>query len=406
MSMFGIRLPFPARRSTSWTGSLAVVLLYLAIYWKDWASSWGVSNSMAGMVLAAGLVLGLGARVISRSGSSRIPTLVMGAFVASWILALAGQGRVNISSYYIAIPCAFVVIHANPRLLIKLLIIHLALTLVIQAGEYASGKYLFIYRAVDGTELNESLFGGGLDVFRAKGLFQGPLSAVAFALWMAFFFRGNVVAAAVLFFCAFFASGRLGMLTSSLLIIARLLRGMQRTGSLLRLMPLVVGLAIAVGSLLAYSDADRLLFISSAIDIGNDQNISRIYFWQTSLAHFFTYSPQEMLVGNYGFILRKEGGTENDFLRLLLDCGLVGLLIYVGAIVALLRAAVRRRDREDLLVAILIIVLMNVFPFVQSLSSALLFWVYFFATMRRRAQSTRARWAATSPDVTAQRELA
>lgn len=406
MNMFGIQLPFPARRSSSLIGALAVVLIYLAIYWKDWASSWGISSSMAGMVLAAGLALGFGAWVIGRSGSKRVPTLVMGAFVAAWILALAGQSRVNISSYYIAIPCAFVVIHTNPRLLIKLLVIHLALTLVIQAGEYASGKYLFIYQAADGTELNESLFGGGLDVFRAKGMFQGPLSAVAFALWMAFFLRGNVVAAAVLFFCAFFASGRLGMLASSLLVMARLLRGMQRTGSLLRLMPLVVCLGAAAGLLLAYSDANRLFFMLSAIDIGNDQNVSRIYFWLTSLAHFFSYSPQEMLVGNYGFILQKEGGTENDFLRILLDCGLVGLLIYVGAIAALLRAAVRRRDREDLLVAILIIVLMNVFPFVQSLSSALLFWVYFFATMRRRTQQTRARAPAVLLNIAAQKELA
>jgi hypothetical protein len=406
MSALAILRLFPDRRSTSLTGTLAVVLLYLAIYGKDWASSWGVSNSMAAVVLAAGLALGLGAWVTSRSGSSRIPTLAMGAFLASWILALLGQGRVNMSSYYIAIPCAFVVIHTNPRLLIRLLIIHLALTLVIQSGEYASGKYLFIYQGADGSELNESMFGGANDVFRAKGLFQGPLSAVAFALWMAFFFRGNVTAAAVLFFCAFFASGRLGMLTSSLLIMVRIFRGMRRTGSLLRMMPLVVGLITAAGFLLAYSDENRLLFILSAIDIGNNQNVSRIYFWKTSLAHFFTYSPQEILVGNYGLILRKEGGTENDFLRLLLDCGVIGLLIYVFAIIALLRAAIRRRDPEDLLVALLIIVLMNVFPFVQSLSSALLFWVYFFVTMRRRIPQTRAWAAGISPDATAQRELA
>ena len=79
----------------------------------------------------------------------------------------------------------------------------------------------------------------------------------------------------------------------------------------------------------------------------------------------------------------REGGTENDFLRLLLDCGLVGFLLYGGAILMLIARAVKLKDFEGLLSASLIIVLMNLFPFVQSLSSALLFWIYFFSKMEQ-----------------------
>lgn len=293
------------------------------------------------------------------------------------------------SSYYIAIPCAFVIVNLNPRRFIQILLFHLLMTLLIAAFEYFSGQYLFIYQADDGTALDESLFGGGLEIFRAKGMFQGPLSAVAFALWMAFIIRGSVPASAVLFLCAFFASGRLGMLTSTLLISLRFLRG--GASSLFKMMPWFLSLIIIAILLFSFSDENRILFIASALDVDNDQNVSRYYFWLASLGYYLSYSPLDMLFGNYGFILKQEGGTENDFLRLLLDCGFMGFSLYAGAILALITKAIRRRDSEDLLIALLIIGLMNIFPFVQSLSSALLFWLYFFATIDRSVASSKRR---------------
>lgn len=390
MKATNIRLPFASAATSVNAGTASLLLLYVAIYMKDWASSW-MSSSQAGGLLAAGLVLGFGSLALRgrlpAHGAGRHSMLLLATWLVVWILTLAAKGNVNLSSYYVAIPCAIVVVNTQPRLFIKLLLIHLALTLVIEAWEYFSGQYLFVYEAADGTMLDESLFGGSLDVFRAKGMFQGPLSAVAFALWMAFLLRGSLVAAAVLFLCAFFASGRLGMLTSLVLMLMRVhvheLRGRRPFVALLRRLPLLLGLAAVVWLLFASSDENRLTFFSSALDLGNDQNMSRIYFWLSSLNYYLNYSPIDLLVGNYGFILQKEGGTENDFLRLLLDCGLLGFLIYVGALVALLVNALRRGEREDMLIVILIIVLMNIFPFIQSLFSATLFWVYFFATMNR-----------------------
>lgn len=362
---------------------LAIGLLYAAIYLKDWASQW-LSGTAAIVVLAMGLfigVLGLLTRGKTARSISTPGWLIVAVFSAAWVLTLATKGVVNMSSYYIAIPCAFVIVNLNPRRFIQVLLLHLLITFLIAAFEYFSGQYFFIYQADDGTELDESLFGGGLEVFRAKGMFQGPLSAVAFALWMAFLMRGSVPAGGVLFLCSFFASGRLGMLTSTVLIGSRLLLG--RAGSSDRKLPWLLGLVVIATLLFAFSDENRLFFISSALDLENDQNVSRVYFWLTSLGYYLSYGPLDLLFGNYGFILKQEGGTENDFLRLLLDCGLVGFGLYAGAIVALIKKAIRRRDREDLLIALLIIALMNIFPFVQSLSSALLFWVYFFATVDR-----------------------
>ena len=362
---------------------VAILLLYAAIYLKDWASQW-VSGTAAIVVLAMGLMTG--AWTLMMRGSKARPIanscwLIMAIFSVTWLLTFVAKGVVNMSSYYIAIPCAFLIVNLNPRRFIQILLAHLLITLLIAAFEYFSGQYFFIYQAADGTELDEALFGGGLDVFRAKGMFQGPLSAVAFALWMAFLMRASVPAGAVLFLCAFFSSGRLGMLTATVLVGFRSLQGGAHT--LYGKLPWLLGLVALASLLFAFSDQNRLIFIASAIDTGNDQNVSRSYFWVTSLAYYLSYGPLDLIFGNYGFILEQEGGTENDFLRLLLDCGLVGFCLYAGAIVSLITRALQRRDLEDLLSALLIIGLMNIFPFVQSLSSALLFWIYFFATVNR-----------------------
>lgn len=381
-----IKLPFPSSVSSGVAGTLAIGLLYTAIYLKDWASQW-FSGTASVILLAMGLLTGVVALLMRGPSARPITTsalLVMAAFSAAWLLTLA-TGVVNMSSYYIAIPCAFVIVSLNPRRFTQILLVHLLITLLVAAFEYFSGQYFFIYQADDGTVLDESLFGGSLDIFRAKGMFQGPLSAVAFALWMAFLMRGSVPVGSALFLCAFFASGRLGMLTSTVLIGFRMLQG--GSGSLLRMLPWLLVLTIVAALLFAFSDENRIFFMSSALNLENDQNVSRVYFWLTSLTYYLSYGPLELLFGNYGFILKQEGGTENDFLRLLLDCGLAGFCLYVGAIFVLITQAIQRRDGEDLLIALLIVALMNIFPFVQSLSSALLFWIYFFATVSRPSSS-------------------
>lgn len=394
MSVSRVNLPFPSigvNGASGTVGMVSIGLLYAAIYLKDWASQW-LSGAVSITVLALGLLTGAFALLLRGRSVRRISKsgwLIMAVVSSAWTLTLAAKGVANLSSYYIAIPCAFVIVNLHPRRFVQILLLHLLLTLLIAAFEYFSGHYLFIYQAGDGTELDESLFGGGLEVFRAKGMFQGPLSAVAFSLWMAFLLRGSVPVGAVLFLCAFFASGRLGMLTSTVLIGFRLLQG--SAGGLFRMLTWLLGLGTVAALLLAFSDENRLFFISSALDVDNDQNVSRIYFWLTSLNYYLSYGALELLFGDYGFILKQEGGTENDFLRLLLDCGVVGFCLYAGAIIALITKAIKRSDSEGLVIALLIIGLMNIFPFVQSLSSALLFWVYFFATIDRPSIAGKSR---------------
>jgi hypothetical protein len=359
--------------------------MFGAVYIKDIAAGF-LSPSLPIYVLAVSFAIGFVA-LRGRGAPLNKTSLRAVALVAFLlVLTMVGQGTPTMSAYYLAVPCAALVINTSPRFFLKLLLVHLAVTLLIQAFEYTSGQYLFIYKAADGTELDESLFGGSLDVFRAKGLFQGPLSAVAFAMWMAFLTRGSLQLGGALFLCAFFASGRLGMLTSLVLLIQRTLFVEDGRKQRLKIIFIAICLSVPGVILFIFSDENRQSFILNALDMTNDQNTSRFEFWISSLSYFANYPPVAKLVGNFGFIVQREGGTENDFLRLLLDCGLGGFLLYSVAAIRLLLTAVRRQDYEDVLVAILIVVLMNLFPFIQSLSSCLLFWLYFFLKTQKNGR--------------------
>jgi len=203
---------------------------------------------------------------------------------------------------------------------------------------------------------------------------------------MSFLLRGRLVGAVLLFMVAFFAAGRLGMLTSVLLLTLRLFVADNSSKS--KKLVFVFGVVCILGLLLISLDENRLTFISSALNLDSDQNISRTDFWLQSIDYFLTYHPSDFIVGRFGSILMAQGGTENDFLRLLLDCGLLGFLIYIIPIIALFIRGIRLKNLEDFVVAIMIFLLMNIFPFIQSLSSSLLFWVYFFVTFNRSKQQS------------------
>lgn len=376
---FSFRLPFPDQKSST-LGRIAIVLLYASIYWKDYASVW-MSSAVASIVLAIGLTLGMLVWVVRRTAKKipgeRVGFIMLLFMVISWALTSMATGNINLSSYYIAIPCSVVIAMVDPRLFLRLMLLHFSLSFFVQIFEYFSGQYFFIYQGSDGVELDETLFGGSLDIFRAKGMFQGPLSAVAFGMWMAFLLRGNMFVAALLLISSFFASGRLGMLTAVVLLVFRQIQSNRdktlKWSQSWQLLALIFSFVI----LMLTSDANRLFFISNAFEVENDQNVSRLLFWVTALNHYLSFGWIEIIFGNFGFIQKTEGATENDFLRLLLDCGLVGFLVYVSSIIAVLIRAIRNNDMEGIFVCILIVILMNIFPFVQSLSSAVLFWIYF-----------------------------
>jgi hypothetical protein len=93
---------------------------------------------------------------------------------------------------------------------------------------------------------------------------------------------------------------------------------------------------------------------------------------------YSNYGPLQLLLGDFGMVLKELGGTENDALRLLLDNGIVGFAPYGIATWITARKAISSRNLELSLVLLLIVGASLVFPFMQSLPSAILFWIFFF----------------------------
>lgn len=94
MSMGRGYLPFPSLVSNGVAGSVAIVLLYAAIYLKDWASQW-LSGTSAIILLVLGLSVGAMA-VVSRGRLARPITksawLIITVFAVVWVLTLATRG--------------------------------------------------------------------------------------------------------------------------------------------------------------------------------------------------------------------------------------------------------------------------------------------------------------------------
>ena len=371
-------------RSLGSGGKLVVVLLYLGVYLRD-ALRATVGDALPLAALALGLALGsiyIFARLLTASGAgiSRTAALALGVAVACWVVGVANAGRAFYSSYLFAVPLAFIILHSDPRFFFRVAIAHVLLSIVIQLWEYRAGTYLFTIVDEEGVELSAELFAGATGVTRTKGLFPGPLSAVAFSFWIAFFLRRSVWGALALVACAYLASGRLGMVVGSALLLWRLLSGAtdRKAGAVA-----LVIFALLTAQLILGADTAKLDFLMLAFDPTSGNNASRVFFWAAALSEYLNYPAMDMLFGRFGYIKGTDIYPESDFLQLLLDHGILGCSLYVFALARLFAIAVQRRDAEGLVVATLLVAIMNVFPLVQSLFSSIFFWLYILLYERR-----------------------
>lgn len=376
-------IPKMATRRESLSEQFAVACIYCGVFLKDLISGW-VSPTVALAFLVVGVVFSILPIFFRQMVRGSLPEAGGGIFLTAlviWALVCGFTQSVNSSSYFIAPLLAVLIVNTAPKAFLTLLVLNLLCSMSVQFGEYVTKSYFFVYETADGLALDETLFSGSYDVFRAKGFFQGPLSAVAFASWMAYFFRGSLFFAGAMLVSAFLSSGRLGMTISALLILVRLLSGDGHERSK-NLVFGLVGLLVLVSFLISFAGENTFSFLGAAFDSDSSANEARFYFWFNSLEHFFKFNILNILFGDFGYVKAVLGATENDFLRILLDNGAFCFFLYCYGLALMLMAAVRQKSWEGVFVFCLIVTMMNMFPFIQSLNSALLFW--FFAIFQKR----------------------
>lgn len=364
---------------------LIIFGIYISVFWRDIFAFLGLSTQLT---LASLIVITLlGCARIARNLAHGVQ-INLGYFtvlicaISLWALSVGKNviygGDLNLSNYYLAIPIAFVILSLDVRFFFQLVTLHLVASLFGSIYEVINGSYLYDYVASDGTILDSNLFGGGIGVFRAKGLFQGPLSQVAIAYWVCFIFRTKT-SAFILLLVALLSAGRLGLLVGLCYFCWRIIFGktladneneLNSTKSIYLFLPLMVTLSLV----LAFIDSEKILFISSMLDLSNSQTSSRFEFWASSLREFSGYDFGALLFGDFGYIQSVQGGTENDFLRIALDNGLMLSLLYISIFVGIIVTSIKRNDLELFIIILTVFLLMNIFPFIQSLSSTLMFW--------------------------------
>lgn len=368
--------------------------LYVSVFWRDILVLLGLPTWLTLVALIA--FTSMGYVKVARNTMHGVPVnindftvLVFAIFL--WAVSIGKSviygDDLNLSNYYLAIPIAFLILFLDVRFFFQLISLHVLASLFVSTYEVVNGSYLYDYVANDGTILDSNLFGGGVGVFRAKGLFQGPLSQVAMAYWVCFIFRSKI-SAFILFVVAFLSAGRLGLLVGLCYFTWRMVFGKtagenDKTSSNITSVYLLLLVLITLPFAVVYVDSQKIVFISAMFDLSNSQTTSRFEFWNSSLSEFSNYDSLSALFGNFGYIQRMQGGTENDFLRIALDNGLMLLMLYISMFVGMIATSIKRNDLELFLIVLTVFLLMNIFPFIQSLNSTLMFWTVFLSLFSR-----------------------
>lgn len=360
-------------------GRSSAFFIYCGIYLKDLIEGFGLPGSPL-LFLIAGTILGL-VDVVRRGSMKECGLAYILWIVVVWLGNSILNQNVSTSNYFIAPILAFFVLKTAPRTFVILLVAHLFISLSIQGYEYFTGNYLFVYVSDKAGVLDEKFFSGGADLVRSKGLFQGPLSAVAFSAWMAFYFRRSIVTATLMLLSAYFSSGRLGLVVAFILLITRIFWSDGANRKYWKKLAWFAVVLMAAAALFYTARDEQQLFIINAINLDSAGNIARISYWNRAVQLFLDYDLLSVLFGRFGSV-KEAGGTESDLLHMLLDNGLSCFIIYIVALAHMFIIALRQRSNEMVLIALLIFTMMNIFPFIQSISSTLLFWLYLFANLQ------------------------
>lgn len=343
----------------------AATLLYFSIYLRD-SLSQSFPNAIFLLALMSGLIL-ISIRLDFKISNRDASILILSFFLL--ILNSIPKSGIQFSNYLLAPIIGFLIAKKIPEIFIKLLLFHMVISVAIQIYEYISGEYMFVISAEDGSVLNSQFFAGAAGVFRAKGMFQGPLSAVSFYLLMIFFLPSLRVSALALL-GSILSYGRLGIIISFAIFANRILRN---SGALLRLSALSI-LLLSSYFLISYLEGS---FFISAFDLSSSGNSARTYYWTQSIILFQTYPLWNMFFGDLGYANEIGVFPESDFLRIILDCGIFGISFYISSL-AILFNNLKKAEVNYSIIFSTILLSMSIFPLIQSLSSTVLFWFMFW----------------------------
>ncbi len=254
----------------------------------------------------------------------RFPISVMKISWALFFISCFFWSAMHNAYSYIGISVALILYLFDFKFTNKLIIWLVYLSLFLTAIEYFTQHYIFI-NVIHDNELDEKMYGGMIGVFRAKGLFYGPLSAGIFVI-MAFFLNcKNIWLLLAGILVCFFANSRLGMV----ILVVPLLIFLLKNRNPKYLMG-VFGIAVA-SAFVIYKFAPHVLVSIERVGMLSDLSAqaARFFYWTEGIKLFSSYPLQYIIFGNNGYYNSiYENNPESGWICLLTDNGLLGFLFY------------------------------------------------------------------------------
>lgn len=276
---------------------------------------------------------------------------------------------------------------------LKIMSWFITLTFFLAVYEFLTKEYLFVVSrdTIFGHRpLDEAFFGGVANIFRAKVYFEGPLALSQFAIGAALLFRKNLKILILITLIAVFANGRLGMVVCGFILALyfidkySLLSLIRKPKIVLILMIVGVSTLLILPSLLDQASLDRL---KEAFNTSNQGNLDRIQFWiygfnmllQTDIIHF--------IFGNNGYYESIYlNNTENGWLSLLVNNGLIGFLYYFIPVILMIINAIKN-NKINLLYIIVLLFCMFVQTFHLGASANLFYWLIIYSFLHEKHSS-------------------
>ena len=175
----------------------------------------------------------------------------------------------------------------------KILIIIALVNIVLMIFEVYTGNYIYELIAADGYVLDSKLFGGHDKIFRAKGIFAGPLSAVAFAYCVGLVYNFNKPTSIIIIIIGLLSVGRLSIFIGLIFFFYNS-RNSKFIGFLV---------AITIVIVLNNYSGTIINFITSALNFKSSNNLSRYYHWGVALNLISYFNPLEFLTGSTSLVM-------------------------------------------------------------------------------------------------------
>lgn len=323
----------------------------------------------------------------------KLPKTIFSTVIYSIVILLISSFFVWSNFYsinmYIGFFLACTVYFLDEKFYHKILIGTFFLQLLLQFYEYFSVSYL--YEAIVtafGYEFEITLENAYL--LRTKGLFEGPLTASAFAIYVAYIFRYNPLIISLTLVSTILANTRTGMITTTLVLSGYVffnlkifnLKNLKIPKTLIYTLFLAILFVFYFFVLPMVLSEASLLRLQDVANFENESNFKRVLYWNWGWNFFKDYNFINFLFGcSQCFGMEYVNSAESDWIMLLLELGVLGFTIYALPIIFILYNAIIQKNYY--LIILMLLLILNIFVYRQISGSAtvLLHWLLIFSCL-------------------------